>query len=435
MTRRQIIAALACAIALATVAACGESGERPAPAARPLPASMCGPVTYGGDGPPQLLIVNSGSLQGPFSDHGVQNAQATKMILAKRGWRAGQFTVGLQVCDEASAGSPLPDEQKCARNARAFAADPSVIVVLGPVTSTCARAMVPVLNSARGGPLPIVSMGTTYLGLTRKGPGVATGDPENLYPTGRRSYARMAPADDAQAAAAAMYAQGLGVHRPYMLHHDDAWGIGVAAAFRTTVERLGMQIAGTGRWDRRAKGYGELAQRIRRSGADGVYLGGYAIDNGAQLVRDLRDELGPGTPILSPDGFNQPERIVEGAGDRAEGLVVTIASVPARALPPNGQRFAREFERRFGALPCCFSVQTAEATNVVLDAITRSDGSRASVLRNIFRTRVRNGLLGSFELDRYGDTTLRKVAVYRIRAGRLRYVIALSPTTELLARK
>jgi branched-chain amino acid transport system substrate-binding protein len=435
MTRRQIVAALACAIALATVAACGESGERPAPAARPLPTSMCGPVTYGGDGLPQLLIVNSGSLQGPFSDHGVQNAQATKMILAKRGWRAGQFTVGLQVCDEASAGSPLPDEKKCARNARAFAADPSVIAVLGPVTSTCARAMVPVLNSARGGPLPIVSMGTTYLGLTRKGPGVATGDPESLYPTGRRSYARMAPADDAQAAAAALYAQGLGVHRPYVLHHDDAWGIGVAAAFGTTVERLGMQIAGTGRWDRRAKGYDELAQRIHRSGADGVYLGGYAIDNGAQLVRDLRDGLGPATPILSPDGFNQPERIVEGAGDRAEGLVVTIASVPARALPPNGQRFAREFKRRFGALPCCFSVQTAEATNVVLDAITQSDGSRASVLRNIFRTRVRNGLLGSFELDRYGDTTLRKIAVYRIRAGRLRYVNALSPTTELLARK
>jgi branched-chain amino acid transport system substrate-binding protein len=85
--------------------------------------------------------------------------------------------------------------------------------------------MVPVLNSTQGGPLPIVSMGTTYLGLTRKGHGVATGDPENLYPTGTRNYARMAPADDAQAAAAALYAQGLGVQRPYVLHHDDAWGI------------------------------------------------------------------------------------------------------------------------------------------------------------------------------------------------------------------
>src|SRR5215218_7710904 len=102
MTRTQVVAGLPCAVALAAVAACSQSGERPTPAARPLPTSMCGPVTYGGDDTPQLLIVNSGSLQGPFSDHGVQNAQATKMILAKRGWRAGRFTVGLQVCGEAS---------------------------------------------------------------------------------------------------------------------------------------------------------------------------------------------------------------------------------------------------------------------------------------------------------------------------------------------
>src|SRR5919197_4831768 len=435
MTRARTIAGLASVAALVAVTSCAESGERPLPAARPLPTSVCGPVTYGGEGRPERLIVNSGSLQGPFSDHGVQNAQAAKMVLAQRHWRAGPFRIGLQVCDEASAGSALPDERKCARNAGAFAADSSVIAVLGPVTSTCARAMVPVLNRARGGPVPMVSMGTTYLGLTRKGPGVASGDPEDLYPTGTRNYARMAPADDAQAAAGALYAQGLGVRRPYILHHDDVWGIGVATAFRTTARRLGMQIAGMARWDRHARDYVSLAKRIRRSGADGVYLGGYAIDNGARLIADLRDELGRDVPILGPDGFNQPERIVEGAGDRAEGFVVTIASLPARALPPNGRRFAQEFERRFGALPCCFSVQTAQATSVVLDAIADSDGTRGSILSNIFKTRVHDGLLGSFELDRYGDTTLRKVAVYRIRAGRLRYVTPISPAPELLARE
>jgi branched-chain amino acid transport system substrate-binding protein len=435
MTRHRALWTVICATAIAAVAACGESGAPPARAARPLPTSVCGPVTYGGEGHPQLLIVNSGALQGPFSDHGIQNAQATKMILAQRDWRAGQFTVGLQVCDEASAASPLPSEAKCAGNAKAFAANTSVVAVVGPITSTCGRAMVPVLNRAQGGALAIVSMSNTYLGLTREGPGVVDGDPDDLYPTGTRNYARMAPADDAPGAAGALYAQGLGVQRPFVLHHDEAWGIGVAAAFRTTARRLGMKIAGGGSWDRRARNYEDLAARIRRAGADGVYLGGYAADNGGQLVRDLRDGLGRRTAIVAPDGFNQPERIIEGAGDRAEGLVTTLASLPARALPPSGQRFAREFEHRFGALPCCYSVQTAEATNVVLDAIARSDGSRAAVLRNIFRTRVRNGLLGSFELDRYGDTTLRKVGVYAIRGGRLRYVAAISPAPELLARR
>ena len=110
----------------AAAGACGDSGKRaPAPrAARPVSTSICAPVTYGGEGRPQLLIVNIGPLQGPMSDHGVQNAQAVKMVLAQRGWRAGELTVGLQVCDEASAASPLPDPAKCARIAKAFAAEP-----------------------------------------------------------------------------------------------------------------------------------------------------------------------------------------------------------------------------------------------------------------------------------------------------------------------
>ena len=105
------VVGLACAAALALITACGGGGGdgSPAPAAaRPVPASVCGPITYGGSGRPRLLIVNSGPLQGPVSDHGVQNAQAAKLVLAQRRWRAGDFTVGVQVCDEAAAGSPVP---------------------------------------------------------------------------------------------------------------------------------------------------------------------------------------------------------------------------------------------------------------------------------------------------------------------------------------
>ena len=101
-------------------------------------------------------------------------------------------------------------------------------------------------------------------------------------------------------------------------------------------------------------------------------------------------------------------------------MVITLAAIPTQKLPPAGLRFAREFEQRFGALPCCYSVYSAQATHVVLDAIAASDGSRAGVLRNLFRTRVRGGLLGDFAIDRYGDTTLTDIAVYRVHGARLR---------------
>jgi branched-chain amino acid transport system substrate-binding protein len=426
------------ALVAALPSACGGKGDHESslPAARPVATSICGPVTYGGKGRPQLLIVNSGPLQGPQSDHGIQNAQAVKMVLAQRGWRAGKLTVGVQVCDEASAASPLPSPAKCARNAKAFAADASVVVVVGPVTSTCAAAMLPILNRARDGALPVVSMSNTYLGLTRAGPGVEKGHPDELYPTGERSFVRMVPADDLQGAASALYAQRLGVRRPYVLHHDEAWGVGVATAFRTAAARLGMDVAGMERWDRRARDYKRLAQRVRHASADGVYVAGYAIaDNGARLIKDLRATLGPDVPILAPDGFNEPAALVEGAGAGAEGVVITLAAIPTQKLPPAGQRFAQEFRRRFGALPCCYSMYTAQATHVVLDAIAASDGSRAGVLRSLFRTRVHDGLLGDFAIDRYGDTTLTAIAVYRVHGARLRLATTISPSADLLARR
>ena len=39
----------------------------------------------------------------------------------------------------------------------------------------------------------------------------------------------------------------------------------------------------------------------------------------------------------------------------------------------------------------------------MLDAIAKSNGSRLSVVRNVFRTRVRNGIMGTFAFDRKGD--------------------------------
>jgi branched-chain amino acid transport system substrate-binding protein len=437
MRRVRTITAVCLGLA-ALLSACGGSGDRHAapPTARPVDTSICGPVTYGGKGRPQVLIVNSGPLQGPQSDHGVQNAQAVKMVLAQRGWRAGKRTVGVQVCDEASASSPLPSPAKCARNAKAFAADPSIVVVVGPVSSACSAAMLPLLNRSRDGALPVISMSNTYLGLTRAGPGVVKGHPDALYPTGVHNFVRMAPADDLQGAAGALYAQRLGVRRPYVLHHDETWGIGVATAFRTAATRLGMDVAGMDRWDRRARDYTRLAHRIRRAGADAVYLGGYATaDNGPRLVKDLRAALGAHVPILAPDGFNEPAALVEGAGSAAEGVVITLAAMPTSKLPPAGQRFARQFQQRFGALPCCYSVYTAQATDAALDAIARSDGSRAGVLRNLFRTRVRGGLLGDFAIDRHGDTTLTDIAVYRVHGARVRLATTIRPSTDLLDRR
>jgi ABC-type branched-subunit amino acid transport system substrate-binding protein len=59
-------------------------------------------------------------------------------------------------------------------------------------------------------------------------------------------------------------------------------------------------------------------------------------------------------------------------------------------------------------------LQAAEAAEVVLTAIAGSDGSRASVLEELRGVEVKDGLLGDFRFDRYGDITLAKLTVLRV---------------------
>lgn len=421
---------------VAWAAACGEENDGPrAPeTARAVPTSVCSPMTYGGTGTPRFLVPLSGPLQNAFSDHGVQNAQAVKLVMQQRGWRAGEHGVAIQVCDDSSVDEHA-DLAKCRRNARAFARNPSVVAVVGPTMSICAASMIPRLNEAKGGPVALVGIGNTYLGLTRAGPGVQAGDPDRLYPSGRRNYLRTAAADDAQAAAAVIVGRAAGARRTFAIHDGDPYGRGLAGSFQASASRAGLTPVGIARWDGEADGYASLAARIRRTRADAVYVAGYVTSNGPRLIRDLRAGLGGRVQLMAPDGFNQPTAIVEVAGARAEGLMVSLAAAPVRALPAEGRRWAAEFKRRWGASPCCYAVHAGQVMTMVLDAIAGSDGTRAGVLRNLQRATVRGGLIGDFRFDRYGDTTQTTVSTYRIRGGRLRYEQTLQVPRALLTRR
>jgi branched-chain amino acid transport system substrate-binding protein len=436
MMRKSVAWATVAATVLA-IAACGDDDEGAAslPPASPVQSSGCSPVTYGGEGRPDFLIAVSTVLQGQFTDHGVQISQGMKMVLDERDWRAGDYTVGLQICGETTAAGDAASPVRCRRNARAFARNRSVVVVHGPLFSTCSRESTPILNRAPGGPLAQTVAGPTYLGLTRDGPGVERGEPERYSPSGRRSIVRLAPPDDTVGAAGALFAERQGARSAFVLDDGDPYGFGVAEAFGLAAERLGLRVAGRAQWDPKASNYRGLAERVRSSGAEAVYLGGYVFSNGPRLIKDLRETLGADVEILGPDGFHQLAPIVEGAGPAAEGFAPMIAVLPTRELPPEGQDFAARFEERFGARPCCFSVHTAQATHMMLDAIAESDGSRAEVLDNLFDARVEGGYVGDFEIDRYGDTTLNTIAVYRIEGGDLRFETAITPPPELLARR
>jgi branched-chain amino acid transport system substrate-binding protein len=434
---RAPLAGLAALAAAVTMGACGGHGSsaRDLPPARAVQATGCSPIAYGGKGRPDLLIGVSTILGGQFAGHGIQVSEAVRMVLQERGWRAGDYNVGVQICGETTRSGDATDPKLCRRTARAFARNRSVVVVLGEHYSGCVAEGLPILNGAAGGPVPQVSVSATYLGLTRSGPGVGRGEPGRFYPSGIRSFIRLVPPDDVSGAAAAMFAKQQGARSVFALDDGEGFGFGVAEAFAEAARRIGLRVAGRERWNPKAHDYRALADQVRRSGAEAVYLGGLVFNNGPRLIKDLRAALGSGAQLMGPDAFNNLDALVEGAGAAAEGFAPLIAVLPNDKLPESGREFADRFDKRFGSRPCCFSVHAAQAARMMLDAIAASDGSRGQVLDHLFRTPVDDGYIGNFEIDPHGDTTLRTMGVYKVEGGRLRFQTAITPPADLLARR
>ena len=73
---------------------------------------------------------------------------------------------------------------------------------------------------------------------------------------------------------------------------------------------------------------------------------------------------------------------------------------------------------------------------MLLDAIERSDGSRASVIEEVFNTEVENGLIGSFSLNENGDLTGASGAatLFTIYQGtdKLNTLLTTSPEADLV---
>ena len=83
-------------------------------------------------------------------------------------------------------------------------------------------------------------------------------------------------------------------------------------------------------------------------------------------------------------------------------------------LGATGRAFVRDFgATQRGRKIAQFDLYSAAATEVLLDAIARSDGTRASVTRALATTRLADSPLGPLALDRRGELTSNPIMVLR----------------------
>jgi branched-chain amino acid transport system substrate-binding protein len=292
-----------------------------------------------------------------------------------------------------------------------------VIGVIGTYNSGCAAIEIPILNRAPGGGLAMVSPGNTFVCLTQPSPTLCKRDePGVYYPSGKRNYARVVPNDAVQGAGLASFAQQAGVRRPFVLiAADDPTSEGQGRTFAGAATSLGMQIAGMERYDPNAPGYAPLMQNVRASGADAVVLAAILEQNGAQLIRDKVTALGPNdgaVKLLAFDGFAQQATIVN-TGPEAQGMYASLPAKVPGSLTGSGDVFVKELRAQIPENPIePFAPYAGQAAGVLIDAL-RTGRTRSGTIAELFKTRVEDGITGSFTITPSGDPEPAPISVQR----------------------
>ena len=413
------------AIAVIAAVFAGYSGSaRSASQVNALPSSSCGPIVYKGSGKPDFIIASDLPLQGAIRKQTVQISRAMIWALQQKAWKAGHWKIGYQSCDDSTAQAGGWDSAKCATNARLYATNTSVMAVVGTFNSGCAKIEVPILNRAHPGPVLMVSPANTNPGLTKAWD---PGEPNKYYPTGTRNYARTVATDDFQGPADAMWSKQLGFKKVYVLNDKQTYGVGVARTYETAAKKLGLQVVGSEGWDAKQSSYEALANKIKSSGAQAVFLGGIACNNGAKLMQDIK-AVNPKIQLQTPDGFSDPNA----NGAVANGAYISVAGQPPKSLTGFGATFVKSFGKSIGATPNPYAAYGAQSMLVALQAVAAHGGDRAAITRTVFGMHVSNGVLGSFTINKQGDTSALAITIYKQQGKNLNPVKTLTPSASLV---
>jgi branched-chain amino acid transport system substrate-binding protein len=384
----------------------GGSGDRPAACADKVGSSS-----------------NEINIYSSLPRQGSNTAQTDALVESIReildGQTVGDFTINYTDLDDSSAANNGDwDGAVAQQNATTAANDPDAMVFIGHFNSGAAKLTVPILNAAC---LVMISPANTYPGLTKAVEGVTEpGEPDSYYPEGYRNYTRVISTDDKQGGAGAAWAKELGATKAYVLDDTQVYGKGLARAWALFAEELGIEVVsadGTSEgFDAKATDYAALAQKIKDSGADFIYIGSITGQNTGKLWKDLRAAM-PDIKIMSGDGVFEAA-FYEGTGDAGNGTYLTFGGVgPNEQVSEAGKQWVADYKAAHdGTDPPVYGIYGAAAAQVALDALNRAavKNDRYEVLKAVFETEDFASYLGTMSIDENGDNTLSEATGYQI---------------------
>jgi branched-chain amino acid transport system substrate-binding protein len=401
------------AVALGVVApAAGEGGARRVAIYSSLPES--------GVAGPQARAIERGA----------------RMALTDAGHKVGAHPVTFKRLDDARASTGAADEGRAEKNARRAAKDDRTIGYIGEFNSYASAVSIPILNRAG---IAQVSPSNTFVGITSNAPGRHAGEPGKYYPTGRRTYARILPNDSVQAAALVTAARRHGCASVHVFNSGTTYSHGLSTTFVRTAKAVGLKVRRVVTYDPQAYDYRSPAAKVK---SPCVVMTGEIEMHGARLLKDVH-HAHPHVWVYGADAVCLNASSDEQRGpprSLAKRFRCTIAALDVEGFGPAGRKFFKRYAKRYGeARPDPYAIYGYESMALMLRSAKRALGPggrlrRRGVVTALFATRHRRSVIGTYSIDRHGDTTLRDYGLYRLRKGRLTFARTIRSVKPVIGR-
>jgi branched-chain amino acid transport system substrate-binding protein len=411
MKRTIALTGLTCLLAMAAfLIACGDdddsSGDEPS-------GSEAGSVN----------VYSSLPLQGAQRLQTLAMVNGIKLALEQAGGKAGDTKVNYTSLDDSTAQAGTWTPEATAANARRVAQDDSAIAYIGEFNSGASAISIPLLNEV---PVAQISPANTAVGLTSDEPGADEGEPDKYYPSGERHYLRIVPKDTIQGAALATVMDEDGCQNAGILNDKEVYGAGLARNIEASAEELGLDVATNEGIDPKAPNFRSQASSLKGMGVDCFVFAGVTPNGAVQLYKDVEAAI-PDAKLYGPDGVSNPEFFVTDEGglpaEVSSKVKVTVATLSPDQYPPEGQRFFDEYMQTYDVTSVDpYAIYGYEAMTLVLDTCERLGPDctdREAMIDGLFETKGRESVLGTYDIDENGDTTITDYGVYRIENGEL----------------
>jgi branched-chain amino acid transport system substrate-binding protein len=366
-----------------------------------------------------LTIYSSLPLQGESRPQSEDVVRGEKMALDESGGKAGNFKINYVSLDDSTAATGKWEPGQTSANARKAVGDDNAIAYLGEFNSGATAISLPITNEAG---ILQVSPSNTYVGLTRS-EGADKGEPQKYYPSGKRTYGRVVPADHIQAAAQVQYQKDQGCKKTYILNDKEVYGKGIADQVAALGPKQGLTIAGDDGIDTKAANFRALGQKIASSGADCFFFGGITQNKGVQVFKDV-GAANPDIKMFGPDGVADSPFSTKVGPDLEKRIWITNPTLDPKLYPASAQQFFQKFKAQYGKDPEPYAIYGYEAMSVVLNAIKNAGdkgNDRDAVIKAFFNTKGRDSVLGKYDIDENGDTTLSDYGGNRIKDGKFTF--------------